>query len=270
MNQHRRVADPIRPASDSPTDPPAVLELCELTAGYGELAAIRDVSLHLRAGEVVALFGPNGAGKSTTLLAAVGGIPRMAGHVNWCGKPTQLPLHRLFREGLVYVPEDRSVTPGLSVRDNLRLGPGGVEGAVSYFPELKRLLSRQAGLLSGGEQKMLVLARAMACKPKAILADEMSLGLAPMIVDRLLATLRDAVIAEGFAVLLVEQQVRRAMAVADRWYLLNGGRIRAEGDRTVGIAEIEEAYFGEAVDTAGKAEPSAGLSPASDRNRSPE
>ena len=240
---------------ESATDAPTVLELCDLTAGYGALAAIRDVSLHIRAGEVVALFGPNGAGKSTTLLAAVGGIPRMAGHVNWCGKQTELPLHRLFRAGLAYVPEDRSVTPGLSVKDNLRLGPGGVDGALSYFPELKLLLPRQAGLLSGGEQKMLVLARALACKPKAILADEISLGLAPLIVERLLAALREAAIADGFSVLLVEQQVRRAMAVADRWYLLNGGRIRAEGDRTVGIAEIEEAYFGEAVDKAGTPEP---------------
>jgi branched-chain amino acid transport system ATP-binding protein len=240
---------------ESATDVPTVLELCDLTAGYGELAAIRDVSLHIRAGEVVALFGPNGAGKSTTLLAAVGAIPRMAGHVNWCGKQTELPLHRLFRAGLAYVPEDRSVTPGLSVKDNLLLGPGGVDGALSYFPELKLLLPRPAGLLSGGEQKMLVLARALACKPKAILADEISLGLAPLIVERLLAALREAAIADGFSVLLVEQQVRRAMAVADRWYLLSGGRIRAKGDRTAGIAEIEEAYFGEAVDKASTPEP---------------
>ena len=126
------------------------------------------------------------------------------------------------------------MTASLSVQDNLRLGRGGVDEAVAHFPELKPLLSRRAGLLSGGEQKILVLARALANKPKAIFADEISLGLAPLSVERLLDAVRQVATTDGIAVLLVEQQVRRATAVADRCYLLNSGRIRREGDRTAG------------------------------------
>ena len=217
------------------SDRPVVLALREFTAGYAELAAIRDVSLSVRAGEVVALFGPNSAGKSTTLRAAVGGIPPMSGQMEWSGNPPRgWPLHRLFREGLAYVPEDRSVTATLSVEDNLRLGRGGLDKAVAHFPELKPLLSRRTGLLSGGAQKILVLARAVASNRKAIFADEISLGLAPLIVERLLDAVRQTATTDGIAVLLVEQQVRRGTAVADRCYLLNSGRIRPEGDRTAG------------------------------------
>lgn len=206
-----------------------VLELRAVTAGYGDLAAIRDVSLAICPGEVVALFGPNGAGKTTTLMAAVGQLPRSNGQVLWRGEESPSALHRLARQGLCYVPEERSIISSLSALDNLRLGRGGVDGALRHFPELTVLLDRRAGLLSGGEQQMLTLARALATEPVALLVDELSLGLAPMVVDRLLAAIRDAADHDGLAVLLVEQQARRALSVADRWYLLNNGSIVTQG-----------------------------------------
>jgi branched-chain amino acid transport system ATP-binding protein len=219
-----------------------VLEIRGLTAGYGDLAAVRSVSLVLFPGEIVALLGANGAGKTTLLLSMVGVLPRMAGQVWWRGATCSLPLHRLARSGLAFVPGAPSVITGLSVRDNLRLGSGGVDRAVGYFPELGVLLDRRAGLLSGGEQQMLSMARALACGPKVLLVDELSLGLAPMVVDRLLAALRAAADADGLAVLLVEQQVRRALAVADRWQLLSKGVITESGD-AADHARLESSYL---------------------------
>ncbi|MFI5957512.1 ABC transporter ATP-binding protein [Cryptosporangium sp. NPDC051539] len=209
---------------------PPTLELRGITAGYGDLAAIRGISLAVRPSEVVALFGPNGAGKTTTLSAAVGRLPRSVGTVRWNGAAAPGSLHRLARRGLSYVPEERSVISSLSTRDNLRLGKGGIEGALRYFPELEPLLDRKAGLLSGGEQQMLVLARALATGPRALLVDELSLGLAPLVVERLLAAIRAAAERDGLAVLLVEQQARRALSVSDRWYLLKNGSIVAVGE----------------------------------------
>lgn len=228
-------------------DAPPVLEVRELRAGYGDLAAVLDVSLTLRRGEVVALFGPNGAGKTTTLLAAVGLLPLMNGNVHWLGSPAPRSLHRLARRGLAFVPEERSVISQLTTRDNLRLGRGGVAPALTYFPELEKLLDRPAGLLSGGEQQMLTLARALASKPQALLVDELSLGLAPLIVERLLSVLRRSADDDGLAVLLVEQQARRALSVADRWYLLAHGRVAREG---VGHDDegLEAAYIAKVTD----------------------
>jgi branched-chain amino acid transport system ATP-binding protein len=225
-----------------------VLELVGVTAGYGDLAAVRDISLRVHAGEVVALFGPNGAGKTTTLMAAVGVLPRMGGTVLWKGEPSPRRLHRLCRAGLAYVPEGRSVISGLSTRDNLRLGRGGVEAALKYFPELEPLLGRKAGLLSGGEQQMLTLARALASAPSALLVDELSLGLAPLAVERLLAAVRLAADRDGLAVLLVEQQARRALSAADRWYLLRNGSVDTSGDASGGQEELETAYLASMTD----------------------
>jgi branched-chain amino acid transport system ATP-binding protein len=222
----------------------AVLEIEGLSTGYGELAAVREVSLRLEPGEVVALFGPNGAGKTSLLLAGVGALPRWAGSVRWEGAPAPRPLHRLVRAGLAFVPDQRSIVSSLSTRDNLLLGPGGVDAALGYFPELADHLHRPAGLLSGGQQQILTLARALAAHPRALLVDELSLGLAPQVVERLLGALREAAREEGLAVLLVEQQIRRALAVADRFYLLNHGRIVAAGEaHEEGGAALEEAYL---------------------------
>jgi branched-chain amino acid transport system ATP-binding protein len=220
-----------------------VLEVRDLDAGYGEVAVVKGLNLHVRAGEIVALFGPNGAGKTTTLLTIAGDLPTLGGEVLWHGKPIKLPLHRRARLGLALVPEERSVLMSMSVRDNLLLGSGGIETAVELFPELKPLLSRRAGLLSGGEQQMLTLARALATQPTALLIDELSLGLAPIIVDRLLARLTDIAKSRNVAVLLVEQQARRGLKVADRWYLMRRGRVVGEGDTESGAAGLEAAYL---------------------------
>jgi branched-chain amino acid transport system ATP-binding protein len=220
-----------------------VLELRGLSTGYGNLTAVADVSLHVEPGEVVALFGPNGAGKTSTLLAAVGALPRRSGSVLWCGAAAPKSLHALARSGLAFVPETRSIISTLSTRDNLRLGRGTVEQALEYFPVLEGLLGRRAGLLSGGEQQILMLARALAARPRLLIVDELSLGLAPVVVVRLLEALRKAADEEELGVLVVEQQMRRALSVADRWYLLVHGTVRAEGraDET-GAASLEAAY----------------------------
>lgn len=230
-----------------------LLDVRSLTSGYGDLAAIRGVSLKLHAGEIVALFGPNGAGKSTTLCAAVGVLPTMSGEVLWLGQRRPTALHGLARDGLAFVPEGRSVISGLSVQDNLRLGKGGVDGALGYFPELERLLPRPAGLLSGGEQQMLSLGRALATEPRALLADEISLGLAPIIVDRLFSAIKKASAERDMAVLLVEQQPRRALAIAHRWYLLRNGQLVGEGlaDDT---SLLDESYLPSASASAPKSD----------------
>jgi branched-chain amino acid transport system ATP-binding protein len=227
-----------------------VLETVGVTAGYDELPAIRNLSINVRAGEIVALFGPNGAGKTTTLLACVGLLPCMSGEIRWRGESMSAPVHVLARAGLAYVPEGRSVTVGLSVRDNLRLGRGGVERALAIFPELERLLDRPAGLLSGGEQQILALGRALASEPRALLVDELSLGLAPLIVERLLGALRAAAQRDGLAVLLVEQQAREALSVADRWYLLKDGSLADEGDARSGVDVLEAAYLSSMIESA--------------------
>ena len=220
-----------------------ILEAVDVTVGYGDLPAVRGLSLHVSPGEVVALLGPNGAGKSTTILALGGVLRCMRGQVRWSGRPVPARLSRLARDGLMLVPEGRTVTTKLSVRDNLVIGRGGVERAVALFPELTRLLNRPAGLCSGGEQQMIVLGRALAARPRALLVDELSMGLAPQVVERLLAAVRTAADEERVAVLLVEQHARRALAVADRWYLLNGGALVAEGDRDSGADTLEVAYL---------------------------
>jgi branched-chain amino acid transport system ATP-binding protein len=232
-----------------------VLETVGLTAGYGDLAAVRDLSLGVRAGEIVALFGPNGAGKTTSLLACVGLLPCLSGEVRWQGSRSAMPIHQLARSGLAYVPEGRSVTTGLSVRDNLRIGRGTVTDAVAVFPELEPLLDRPAGLLSGGEQQMLVLGRALAGRPRALLVDELSLGLAPMVVQRLLSALRQAAETDDLAVLLVEQQAREALSVADRWYLLRDGTLAQQGESSDGVDVLEAAYLASMIEHAPRAEP---------------
>jgi branched-chain amino acid transport system ATP-binding protein len=233
-----------------------LLEARDLTAGYGDLAAVRGVDIRVCPGEVIALFGPNGAGKTTTLLTMAGELPPLGGEVRWLGSPTRSPLHHRVRQGMAFVPEERSVVAGLTTRDNLLLGRGGVAGALAVFPELEPLLGRRAGLLSGGEQQMLTLARSLAMRPRLLLADELSLGLAPLIVKRLLETIRSAADERGVGVLLVEQQARRALTVADRWYLLRSGEIVATGDRDSDWSEVEHAYLTGAPDKSGAVRPS--------------
>ncbi|MFN8037469.1 MAG: ATP-binding cassette domain-containing protein [Acidimicrobiia bacterium] len=207
----------------------ALIAARDLSAGYGALAAVRGVDLEVRSGEVVALLGPNGAGKTTTLLALAGELTPLGGEVVWRGSSRTAPLHARARQGLAFVPGERGVFAGLTTIGNLRLGRGTVEDACGYFPELELLLHRRAGLLSGGEQQMLTLARALAAKPGLLLADELSLGLAPLAVRRILGAVRDAA-DTGVGVLLVEQHARDALEISDRAYVLHNGRIEFAGD----------------------------------------
>jgi branched-chain amino acid transport system ATP-binding protein len=233
-------------ATSRQEDQPAgevLLEAVNLTAGYGDLAAVRDANLRLHRGEIVAVVGPNGAGKTTTMHALVGELPLMRGEVCWLGRKVSSPLHRRVREGLGYVPEVRSIIMSMSCRDNLRLGRGDIGHALELFPQLEPLLSRRAGLLSGGEQQMLILGRALAARPAALIVDELSLGLAPVVVGRLMDALRVAAKNDGCGVLLVEQQARRAFAIADRWYLFRNGRNVASGDTKSGHQAMEQAYL---------------------------
>jgi branched-chain amino acid transport system ATP-binding protein len=209
-------------------------------------------------GEVVCLLGPNGAGKTTTLLAMSGELPLLGGEVIFEGEPTTAPLYRRARAGLAYVTEERSVFKSLSGFDNLRTGGVTPEDVLALFPELERCLGTRGGLLSGGEQQMLTVGRALARKPRLLLADELSLGLAPIIVDRLLQAVRTAATDRGMAVLLVEQHARKALRYADRVYVMRRGHVEmaltaAEASRR--ISEIENVYL--AISAAGASAPSA-------------
>ena len=224
----------------------AALAAHDLDAGYGAVAAVRGLNLEVAAGEIVALLGANGAGKTTTLMTLAGAIPALGGEVLLAGQPARGPLHRRARAGVVLVPEERSVFMGLTVRDNLRVGRGAAQRVLEIFPELREHLRRKAGLLSGGQQQMLTLGRALAAEPRVLLADELSLGLAPLLVTRLLDAVRQAASDRGVAVLLVEQHIRSALEVADRVYVLRRGAVVLEGraeELRARTEEIEQAYL---------------------------
>jgi branched-chain amino acid transport system ATP-binding protein len=223
-----------------------VIEARGVSSGYSGQPVIRDVDLQVTPGEVVCLLGANGAGKTTTLLAMSGELPLLSGEVLLDGKPTKAPLFRRARAGMAYVTEERSVFKGLSARDNLRCGNVAPSDALAFFPELERCMGTRGGLLSGGEQQMLTVGRALARKPRLLLADELSLGLAPIIVDRLLQAVRAAATDRGMAVLLVEQHARKALRYADRVYVMRRGRIEmalGAQDAARRISEIENVYL---------------------------
>jgi branched-chain amino acid transport system ATP-binding protein len=228
-----------------PATPTPVIEGRSLTVGYGALPVVHGIDITVGAGEVVALLGINGAGKSTTVRALAGELKPISGEVYLHGQKTTAPLHRRTKQGLRYISEERSVFMGLSVSDNLRLGKQEFARCLEFFPELGKLTGRKAGLLSGGEQQMLTLARALAAEPKVLLADELSLGLAPLILDRLLLAVRAAA-DRGTGVLLVEQHVRDALDVADRAYVISHGKVALQGDAKdlkERIGEIEHTYL---------------------------
>jgi ABC-type branched-subunit amino acid transport system ATPase component/branched-subunit amino acid ABC-type transport system permease component len=217
-----------------------VLRAEGLCAGYGGLAAVRELDLTVCAGEIVALLGSNGAGKSTTLLTLAGELPPLAGRVTCLGRAHRDPLYRRVRAGLALVPEEHSVFGSLTVGANLRLAPGPGAVAPDLFPELRPLLGRRAGSCSGGEQQILALACALAGRPRLLLVDELSLGLAPFVVRRLLKALREAADERGTGILLVEQHARQALQVADRAYVLHRGRIVMDGP-AAGLLDDPEA-----------------------------
>jgi branched-chain amino acid transport system ATP-binding protein len=227
-----------------------VLEARGLSAGYGPQAVVHDIDIVVGPGEVVGLLGANGAGKTTTLLALAGELPLLAGAVLLHGVATTAPLYRRARQGLTFVTEEKSVFMGLSTRDNLRVADVDVDEALALFPELGKRINVRAGLLSGGEQQMLTLARALSRKPRVLLADELSMGLAPIIVQRLLDAVTQAARERGTAVLLVEQHVRKALQHSDRAYVMRRGQIElsgSAGDLLARIDEIEDRYLAAAT-----------------------
>ena len=224
----------------------SLIEARGLSAGYGKMAVVRELDIRVDPGEVVALLGPNGAGKTTTLLTLAGELPPMAGEVRFLGEATRAPMHARCRAGLGFLTEERSVIMEMTVAENLKLAGVAPEVAIEGFPKLERILGRRAGLCSGGEQQMVSLARALGRQPKVLLADELSLGLAPMVVTSLLQAVRAAADERGVGVLLVEQHVRQALKIADRVYVMERGRIALSGT-TAELAgqldRIEAAYL---------------------------
>ena len=213
----------------SPDAPEALLALRGLAAGYHGIAVVRDLDLDVRAGEVVALLGSNGAGKTTTLMTIAGLLKPLEGTV-WLDREDigGTPAHRLARRGISLVPENRALFHDLTTSENLRLarnGHGTEADVLDLLPELGKCLHRKAGMLSGGEQQMLAVGRALVSRPRLLVVDEMSLGLAPVVVERLLPVLRTVAESFGTAVLVVEQHVTIALDVAERAYVLAHGRL---------------------------------------------
>jgi len=223
----------------------AVVATKALSVGYSGVPVARELDIEVRPGEVVALLGRNGAGKTTTLHTIAGLLPRLSGRILLHGKTPARSFHQRVRAGLALVPEERAVIRRLSVLDNIKISRASADEVFEIFPELQRLRHQRVGMLSGGEQQMLALGKFMAARPDVLLIDELSLGLAPLVVERLLESVRDAA-GNGTGVLLVEQQPATALMVADRGYVLAGGRIQlaATSDEMLAhLADIEAMYL---------------------------
>lgn len=223
----------------------AALETHKLNAGYGDVTVVRDLNLRVDAGEVVALLGRNGAGKTTALLTMAGALTPLGGEISFLGRTDRASLAGRARRGLGLMTDDRSVFFSLTVRENLRLARGDAD-VMGLFPEFERLLDRPAGLLSGGEQQMLGLACVLSRSPKLLLIDELSFGLAPRIVQRLMKAVRAAANA-GTAVILVEQFAKLALQTADRAYVLVNGRTESQGtseELLANLDDLESRYLG--------------------------
>jgi branched-chain amino acid transport system ATP-binding protein len=234
----------------------SLLQLDQLVVSYGAIQALRRISLRVEQGEVVTLIGANGAGKSTTLRTISGLLQPRQGSVVFDGRPIAgMAPHRIVQMGLVQVPEGRGIFANLTVEENLRLGAFSRTDraqigrdrnrALERFPRLRERLSQQAGTLSGGEQQMLAIARAILARPKLLLLDEPSLGLAPQVVQTIFQVIRE-INREGTTILLVEQNARMALQVAERAYVLEVGEIQMEGlaKELAASDEVRKAYLG--------------------------
>jgi branched-chain amino acid transport system ATP-binding protein len=241
-------------SEDGTARPAPVLELDKVSLTYDRAPVVRDLTLTVAPGEVVALLGANGAGKTTTLRGISGLLKLTSGTIRLGGEDLAgvSPTGRA-RKGIAHVPHDRGIFFGLTVAEHFRLDglatPAQQEAAFEHFPALAGLRSRRVGLLSGGEQQMLALARALTRSPKVMLLDEMSLGLAPVIVERLLPIVRQYASANGIGVLLVEQHVHLALKIADRGYILSHGELAASGtasELSSDSALLAASYLGQA------------------------
>ena len=233
-----------------------LLEVRHLAIAYGDAPAVWDASLEVGEGEVVAVIGPNGAGKSTLINAVAGLLRWRAGELRFAGGDlAEVPSHLVCRQGIALVPEGRRLFTRMSVEENLEIGcyrgearrarGATLERVYALFPILRERRRQIAGSLSGGQQQMVAIGRALMARPRLLLLDEPSLGLAPAVVDQMFETIQ-AIHAEGVAILLVEQNVAKALEIADRAYVLEEGRIVAEGTPAALLAEsrIQEAYLG--------------------------
>ncbi|WP_286747993.1 ABC transporter ATP-binding protein [Aquabacterium sp. UBA2148] len=232
-----------------------LLELRDLRVAYGGIQAVKGLNLELREGELVSLIGANGAGKSTTLKAICGLLQPQGGEVRYQGRAigAQGPWD-LVAQGLVMVPEGRGIFARMSIEENLRMGAylrrdgevdADIDAVYQRFPRLKERHRQLAGTLSGGEQQMLAMGRALLARPKLLLLDEPTMGLAPIIVDQIFEVVRD-VHAQGVTVLLVEQNAQRALQMADRAYVLESGELALSGEAAelLGDARVQAAYLG--------------------------
>ncbi len=245
---------PPAPRGAAPATGAALLEIGRLETGYGAEPVLKGIALRVNAGELVAVLGANGAGKST-FMRAISGLHRpVRGQIALEGRDLgALPAHRVVRHGVVLVPEGRQVFPEFTVRDNILLGAylrkrvpdSEVEELLDRFPRLRERLDQRAGLLSGGEQQMLALARGLISRPRLLLLDEPSLGLAPAVIDELFASL-GRLRSEAVTILLVDQMAGLALALADRAYVIEGGRVAAQGSAAEIAADgaLEKAYLG--------------------------
>jgi branched-chain amino acid transport system ATP-binding protein len=235
----------------------SLLALQQLQVSYGGIRAVKGVDLTVERGELVCLIGANGAGKTTTLRAITGLVRPAAGHILYDGTELAgMRVHRIARMGLALVPEGRGVFAQLSIEENLQMGAypradraevaKDIERAYALFPRLKERRRQTAGTLSGGEQQMLAISRALMSRPRLLLLDEPSMGLAPLMVEKIFDVIR-AIAAEGVTLLLVEQNARLALEVSHRGYVLEGGVVAISGEARslLGDPRIREAYLGE-------------------------
>jgi branched-chain amino acid transport system ATP-binding protein len=233
----------------------AMLEIRGLEVNYGHIEAVRGVDMSLQAGGITALVGANGAGKSTTLLALSGLLPKAKGAVFFEGENiTRLAPNQIVARGIVQVPEGRAILTTMTVRENLELGAyrrgrvdtgADLDYVFNLFPRLKERLDGIAGNLSGGEQQMLAIGRALMAKPRLLLLDEPSMGLAPIVVQEIFRALR-AINADGLTLFLVEQNVRQALKIAQHGYVLENGALALSGTgrELLGHPRVLEAYLG--------------------------
>jgi branched-chain amino acid transport system ATP-binding protein len=234
-----------------------VLEVTGLRVAYGGIQAVRSITFHVNQGEMVALIGANGAGKTSTLKAIARVLDAAGGDVHFCGeKVTRIPAHDMIRKGIALVPEGRGVFPRLSVAENLAMGAfvrddkaeiaNDLERMYGYFPRLKERETQLAGTLSGGEQQMLAIGRALMSRPKLLLLDEPSMGLAPIMVQKIFEVIR-IVAAEGMTILLIEQNAKLALQTSQRGYVMESGEITLTGEsaKLLDDPKVRAAYLGE-------------------------
>ena len=234
-----------------------MLSVKNINVFYGSIHAIKDVSFHVNEGEIVTLIGANGAGKTTTMHAISGLLKLRSGEIDYCGQTiSKMEPHKIIRLGLAQVPEGRRVFSGLTVQQNLQMGAytrrdskeaiqNDFDMVFDLLPRLKERRNQPAGTLSGGEQQMLAVGRALMCKPKILLLDEPSMGLSPLLVKEIFKIIRD-INRQGVTVLLVEQNAKMALDIANRAYVLETGTIKMEGEATelANNIEVRKAYLG--------------------------